>query len=208
MFGAMRGGNSAGAAQHQARARHPALCDRGLGLHWRGRRAGGEPACRRHRRTPSGSTCCLLLDGAAAGWLRYEDVLAESRADFGPPSPWRRSSRLPALYLGLHRQAQRRCADARRTILVDRLPAQILADARGEPRSCRRAAVPQECDGGRDQADAERRRLCRAAAKLRAAAFSEGARRAIAAPMRAACRRCSRCSFRNATLSRASTSPR
>ena len=27
----------------------------------------------------------LLLDGAAAGWLRYEDVLAESRDDFWPP---------------------------------------------------------------------------------------------------------------------------
>ncbi len=27
----------------------------------------------------------LLLDGAAAGWLGYEDALAESRTDFGPP---------------------------------------------------------------------------------------------------------------------------
>jgi long-chain acyl-CoA synthetase len=26
----------------------------------------------------------LLLDSAAAGWLRYEDALAESRADFEP----------------------------------------------------------------------------------------------------------------------------
>ena len=69
--------------------------------------------------------------------------------------------------------------DSRRTMLVDRLPAQILADADGEPRSRRRAFVSQECDGRRNQAVAERRRLHRAAAKLRAAAVSAGARRLI-----------------------------
>jgi long-chain acyl-CoA synthetase len=80
----------------------------------------------------------LLLDSAAAGWLRYEDALAESRADF-EPSPLGDDH---LAFLPYTSGSTGKPTDARRTMLVDRLPAQILADAGGESRSCRRAAVP------------------------------------------------------------------
>ena len=98
----------------------------------------------------------VMLDAQDTGWLAYEGELGASKPTFAPPALPADDTGLPALHLGLDRQAERRGSDPCGPALVARLPPALLANVRGKPSARSRAALPQERDGGRDQADAER----------------------------------------------------
>ncbi len=101
----------------------------------------------------------VRLHGASPGWQDYESALAAAGDRFEPPLLAPDHMSLPALHVGLHRTAEGRRPHPCRAVLVAALHLQVLAVVGGDPHARRRAALPQERDGRRDQADAGDRRL-------------------------------------------------
>ena len=172
-----------GAAQLQALRRIARARRRGRGLHGRFRRnrghrtlgAGGralvdreEVGGRRQRRGPrTGKHRLGGLRGCACGIV--------SRLRAAPPR--RKPPRLPALHLGVDRQAQGRRSVSRGSAVVGAVPEEVLAGRSGRPGPRSRSAVSQERDGGCGEAAAAGRRIGRDSPRVRAGDLPAGAER-------------------------------
>ena len=137
----------------------------------RDRRGSGESACRPDRRGDGlqDRGCCST--GIGPGWPITRRRCRRHRPGFDPPRlPDDHPSFQPYTSGSTGRPKGRR-AHPCRAVLVDPLPAEILAGAAGRPGAGRGAALPQERHGRRHQADAELGWLGCPAAEFRAAAL-------------------------------------